>query len=84
VAADEAVLNIVHKKTKSPLKKQKTENSAHASSWDTDKGSESQCLFDPWIRDPVWVKSKDPGSGMNNPDRISQSLETILLVNILN
>jgi hypothetical protein len=30
-------------------------------------------LFDPWLRDPGWVKSQDPdpGSGMNNPDHIS-------------
>ncbi len=40
-------------------------------------------LFDPWIRDQGWVKSKDPdprwvkskdpdpGSGMDNPDHIS-------------
>jgi hypothetical protein len=30
-------------------------------------------LFNPWIRDPGWVKSHDPdpGSGMNNPDHIS-------------
>ncbi len=34
-------------------------------------GSGIRCLFDPWIRDPGWVKSKDPGSGMNNPDHIS-------------
>ncbi len=31
-----------------------------------------RCLFfDPWIRDPGWVKSQDP---------ISESLETILWV----
>jgi hypothetical protein len=37
------------------------------------------------IRDPGWVKSKDPdsGSGMNNPDHISQSLETIFFIKIL-
>jgi hypothetical protein len=36
-------------------------------------------LFDPLIRDPGWVKSQDPdpGSGMNNPDHISESLEPI-------
>jgi hypothetical protein len=35
-----------------------------------DPGSGIRCLFDPWIRDPGWVKSKDsdPGSGMTNPD----------------
>jgi hypothetical protein len=40
------------------------------------------CLFDPWIRDPGWVKNQnpDPGSGMNIPDHISQSLETIVWV----
>jgi hypothetical protein len=40
-------------------------------------------LFDPWIRDPGWVKNLDPdprsGSAMNNPD---QSLETIFWVKI--
>jgi hypothetical protein len=38
-----------------------------------DLGSGIRCLFDPWIRDPGWVKSQDPdlGSGMNNPDHIS-------------
>ncbi len=42
-------------------------------------GSGIRCLFDPWVRDPGWVKSKDPrsGSGMNNQDHISESLETI-------
>jgi hypothetical protein len=36
-------------------------------------GSGIRCLFDPWIRDPGWVKSQDPdpGSGMNNPNHIS-------------
>jgi hypothetical protein len=40
-----------------------------------------RCLFDPWIRDPAWVLSQvpDPGSGMNNPDNISESLETVFL-----
>jgi hypothetical protein len=45
-------------------------------------GSGIRCLFDPWIRDPGWVKNQDPdpgsGSGKNNPDRISESLETIV------
>jgi hypothetical protein len=38
------------------------------------------------IRDPGWVKSNDPesGSGMKNPDHISEILETIFfLVKIL-
>jgi hypothetical protein len=41
---------------------------------DPDPGSGAfLTLFDPWIRDPGWVKSQDPdpGSGMNNPDHIS-------------
>jgi hypothetical protein len=29
-----------------------------------------RCLFDPWIRDPGWVESQHPGSGMNNPEHI--------------
>ncbi len=32
--------------------------------------------FDPWIRDPGWVKNQDP-------DHISESLETIFWVKIL-
>ncbi len=40
-------------------------------------------LFDPWIRDPGWVKKQDPdprsGSGMINTDHISESLETNFL-----
>jgi hypothetical protein len=44
-------------------------------------GSGIRCLFDPEIRDPGWVKNQDPnlrsGSGTNNPDHISESLETI-------
>ncbi len=43
--------------------------------------------FDPWIRDPGWVKNQDPdpgsGFGMNNPDHISESLETFFWVKIL-
>jgi hypothetical protein len=48
-------------------------------------GSGIQCLFDPWIRDPGWVKNQDPdsGSGMNNPDHISETLETVFWVKIL-
>jgi hypothetical protein len=38
---------------------------------DPEPGFGIQCLFDPWIRDPGWVKIKDPGSGVNNPDHIS-------------
>ncbi len=26
-------------------------------------GSGIRCLFDPWIRDPGWVKSQDPDLG---------------------
>jgi hypothetical protein len=35
--------------------------------------------------DPGWVKNQDPGSesGMNNPDHISESLETIFWAKIL-
>jgi hypothetical protein len=35
---------------------------------DPDPGSGIRCLFNPWIRDPGWVKSQDrnPGSGMYN------------------
>jgi hypothetical protein len=46
-------------------------------------GSGIWSLFDPRIRDPGWVLSPDPGSGMNNPDHMSESLETIFWVKIL-
>jgi hypothetical protein len=38
-----------------------------------------------WIRDPRWVKNQDPdtGSGINNPDHISGSLETVFWIKIL-
>jgi hypothetical protein len=42
-------------------------------------GSWIRCLFDPGIRD---VKKSGSGSGMNNPDHISKSLETIFWVKI--
>jgi hypothetical protein len=42
-----------------------------------------RCLFEPWIRDPGWVKKSGSGSGMNNPDNICESLETNFWVNIL-
>jgi hypothetical protein len=35
--------------------------------------------FDPWTRDPDPVR----GSGMNNPDHISESLEKFVWVKIL-
>jgi hypothetical protein len=44
----------------------------------------SGAFFDPWSRDPEWVKNQDPNPGsrseLNNPDHISESLETIFLV----
>jgi hypothetical protein len=43
-------------------------------------GSGIRCLFDPWIRDPRWVKNLDPDSG---PDCIFESLETIFRVKLL-
>ncbi len=45
-------------------------------------GSGVRGLFDPWIRDPGWVKNQDPdlGSGMNIPVHISKSLETIFWI----
>jgi hypothetical protein len=46
-------------------------------------GSGIRRLFDPWIRDPVCVKYPGSGSGMNNPDHISESLDTIFWVKIL-
>jgi hypothetical protein len=41
-------------------------------------------LFDPWIRDPGMGKKSGSGSGMNYPDHISESLETIFWVKYLN
>ena len=44
----------------------------------------SGAFLTPGIRDPRWLKNQDPdpgsGSGMNNPDHISESLETIFLM----
>jgi hypothetical protein len=50
-----------------------------------ESGSGIRCLFDTWIHDPGWVKNQDQGcgSGLNNPDHISESLETIFWVKIL-
>jgi hypothetical protein len=44
-------------------------------------GSRIRCLFGPSIRDLGWVKNQDldPGSWMNNPDHISERLETIFV-----
>jgi hypothetical protein len=36
-----------------------------------------------WIRNPGWVKKSRSGSGMNIPDHISESLETIFWIKIL-
>jgi hypothetical protein len=49
----------------------------------TDPGSGA--FLNPWIRDPRWVKNQDqdPGSEMNIPDHISESLETSFWVKIL-
>jgi hypothetical protein len=48
-------------------------------------GSGIRCLFDPWIRDPGWVKKSRSGPGIriqdNIPDHISESLETIFGLN---
>ncbi len=51
----------------------------------TNKPASIRCLFDPWIRDPGSGMSKksEAGSGMNNPDHISESLETTFGVKIL-
>jgi hypothetical protein len=53
----------------------------HSKNQYCESGSGIRCLFDPWIRDPGWVKSQDPdpgsGSGMNNPDHFSYILETV-------
>ncbi len=46
-------------------------------------GSGIRCPFDPWIRDPGWVKKLGSGSRMNNSDHISESLETIFCVKII-
>jgi hypothetical protein len=44
-----------------------------------------QCLFDPWIRDQGsgMGKKSASSSGINNPDHISESLQTIFWVKIL-
>jgi hypothetical protein len=51
-----------------------------------DPGPGNRC-FDPWIRDPGWVKNQDPdpgsGYGMNIPNHNFESLETVYWVTIL-
>jgi hypothetical protein len=42
-------------------------------------GSGIWCLFDPWIRDPGWLKKSRSGSVMNTPDQISESLKNNFL-----
>jgi hypothetical protein len=49
---------------------------------DPDPGFGIRCLFDPWIRDTGRVKT-GPEAGMNNPDHISESLETNFWAKIL-
>ncbi len=49
---------------------------------------EIRCLFDPWIRDPGWLKNQDPnpgsGSGMNIPDLVAENLaKKIFITSIL-
>jgi hypothetical protein len=46
-------------------------------------GSRIRRLFDPWIRDPGWVKKSGSGFWINNPEHISESLEIIFWVKIL-
>jgi hypothetical protein len=40
-----------------------------------DPGSMIRCHIDPL--DPGWGKKSGTGSGMNNPDHISESIETV-------
>jgi hypothetical protein len=40
-------------------------------------------MFDPSIRDPGWVTKSGSGSGMNNPNHIFESTETIFGVKIV-
>jgi hypothetical protein len=47
-------------------------------------GSGIRCFFDPWISDPGWVKKSGSGSGMNNPDHISERLEKFFEYKYLN
>jgi hypothetical protein len=45
-------------------------------------GTGIRCIFDPWNRDPKWVKKSGSISGMNNPDHISESLKNNFWVKI--
>jgi hypothetical protein len=47
-------------------------------------GSWIWCPFYPWIRDLGWVKNQESGSGMNNLDHISESLEVIFGIKYFN
>jgi|688.fasta_scaffold1380369_1 hypothetical protein len=40
--------------------------------------------FYPWIWDPGWAKKSGSGSGINNADHISESLETLVGLKYLN
>jgi hypothetical protein len=46
-------------------------------------GSGIRCLFDPWPPGSRMGKKSGSGPGINNPDHISESLETIFCVKIL-
>ncbi len=43
----------------------------------------SGAFFDPWIRDPGWVKKSRSGYGMITPDQIFESLENFFWVKLL-
>jgi hypothetical protein len=45
-------------------------NPMESSVADLDPGSDAFLTPGSGIRDPGWVESQDPGSGMNNPDHI--------------
>ncbi len=47
-------------------------------------GSGIQCFFDPWIRDPGWVKKQDPDPGWTSRIIFPRAWETIFWVKILN
>jgi hypothetical protein len=72
-AADGAGWRWIHSEERGPLLglRDRTLSRYFTNSYLQYCGSGSGALFGPWIRNPGWVKSKDPGSGMNKPDHIS-------------
>ena len=58
------------------FKKERKRLNINKQCWETDPGSGAFLTPGSEIRYPGCVKNQAPGSGMNNPDHLSESLET--------